>query len=148
MEPCNWYHVLKKICGVFSMRCPNSESFQTKVPRKVGMVFVFFGNPVYGKRPAPGCSCIGQHYFGCGYNGPYVYNALLASTGSPAFGTVQEPKRAKYACFLPGRVCMLWCSLRSCAHLLTSLFIVQNVEDDTVAGVCRKGFAGVCRKAC
>ena len=91
------------------MRCPNSESFQTKVPRKVGMVFVFFGNPVYGKRPAPGCSCIGQHYFGCGYNGPYVYNALLASIGSPAFGTVQEPpvKRTKYACF---SVC--------CAHML------------------------------
>ena len=60
------------------------------------MVYVF-GNPVYGKRPAPGCSCSGQHYFGCGYTGPYVYNALLASTGSPAFGTVQEPsvKRAK-----------------------------------------------------
>ena len=94
-EPCNWYHVLKMEYEVSE----SSESFQTKVPRKVGMVVsVFFGNPEwYGKKRPAGCSCIGQHYFGCGYNGPYVYNALLASTGSPAFGTVQEPsvKRAK-----------------------------------------------------
>jgi hypothetical protein len=76
----------------FLSTCPSvlSERFEYDT-----MVYVF-GNPVYGKRPAR-CSCSGQHSFGCGYTAPYVYNALLASTGSPAFGTVQEPsvKRAK-----------------------------------------------------
>jgi hypothetical protein len=98
-------------CCRGSILYPNAFLIPSTCPKKHSerfehhaMVYVF-GNPVYGKRPAPGCSCIGQHYFGCGYNGPYVYNALLASTGSPAFGTVQEPtvKRAKCVC---------------CAHML------------------------------
>ena len=109
------------------------------------MVYVF-GNPEwYGKKRPAGCSCTaGHHYFGCGHNGPYVYNALLASTGSPAFGTVQEPKRAKYACFF-GRVCLYalvfvafvrahalvivarTCISVRCAHMLISLFLGQDV---------------------
>ena len=103
------------------------------------MVYVF-GNPVYGKRPAPGCSCSGQHYFGCGYTGPYVYNALLASTGSPAFGTVPDPSVKRASETHPGKkhVCigfrcahiltlLLGFGFR-CAHMLTLLFIVQDVE--------------------
>ena len=96
----------------FLSTCPSvlSERFVCHA-----MVYVF-GNPVYGKRPAPGCSCSGQHYFGCGYTGPYVYNALLASTGSPAFGTVQEPSVKRASETHPGKkhVCIGF----RCAHML------------------------------
>ena len=89
------------------------------------MVYVF-GNPVYGKRPAPGCSCSGQHYFGCGYTGPYVYNALLASTGSPAFGTVQEPSCVKRM-LTPG-VGLGDVPLGACSHMTFRMWFTRKTK--------------------
>ena len=49
--------------------CPANLSSSLSERFAHAMVYVF-GNPVYGKRPAPGCSCSEQgylHTFGCGY---------------------------------------------------------------------------------
>jgi hypothetical protein len=46
------------------------DTLHWKTENKVSAVMHAYGNPVYGKRPAPGCSCSEQgylHTFGCGY---------------------------------------------------------------------------------
>ncbi len=80
------------VCGFKYLSCQPVLTFWSSERFVHTMVYVF-GNPVYGKRPSPSCSCSVQgypHTFGCGYTGLQL-----------------SVKRARNACFLPGRVCML-----------------------------------------
>ena len=108
---------------------PNTLSERFESTRARAMYV--FGNPVYGKRPAPGCFCsergYPQHTFGCGYTGSPATGSPV--TSSPAFGsepTMPSMKRRKYvaACFCLGAfaVCFGVC----CAHTNVALF-VQDV---------------------
>jgi hypothetical protein len=94
----------KRTPGLFKVE------FEVKAIYALCSKLYVFGNPVYG-RLAPDCCCSEQgnpHTFGCGY-----------------IGLQPSVKRARNMfAFCPG---VFVCSGVRCAHILTSLFLGQDV---------------------